>query len=330
MIDLAKLAVALLGIVGLGLALFIRVRKSGRKQMVCYIGQDCDTVVHSEYSRFLGIPVEILGMLYYAAIAAAYAAFLISPEFATMPAVFSALALTTAAFLFSLYLTFIQGFVLREWCEWCLTSAFFCAAIFILALRSMPVGLFDFLEEMHGTVVLLHGLAAAVGVGAATVTDVLFFKFLKDLRISEEESDILRSVSQVIWLALAALLIAGLVLWLADAEELNASAKFLVKMIIVAVIIGNGALLNLWIAPRLIHISFGQRHVHIPGELRHARRFAFALGAVSITSWYSAFILGSLHGVEVGFWPLLGLYIGVVAAAVMVSQMADRSLAEQT
>lgn len=329
MIDTPKLAIMLLGIFGFGLALFIRHKKAGREKMVCYIGQDCDAVVHSEYSRFLGMPIEIVGMLYYALVAVSYFIFLVTPDIAAMPAVFWVLALTTAAFLFSLYLTFIQGFVLREWCEWCLVSAFLCSVIFVLALWSVPLGLFEFLGEVRTSIIILHGLAAAVGVGAATVTDVLFFKFLKDLRISEEESGILKAVSQVIWLALAALVVTGLALWLPDAERLNESSKFLVKMTIVAIIIGNGALLNLWIAPKLIHISFGERHAHIPGELRHIRRLAFALGAVSITSWYSAFILGSLRSIDISFWPLLGLYIGVVAGAVFISQIADRSLATQ-
>lgn len=329
MTEFPKLIAMLLGILGFGLSLYIHHKKSGREKMVCYIGQDCDAVVHSEYSRFLGVPVEILGMAYYAATALATLAFLVRPELATIPAVFWALAPTAAAFLFSLYLTFIQGFVLREWCEWCLVSAGLSAAIFALSLLVVPVGLVEFLAGARTPLLVLHGLAAATGVGAATVTDVLFFKFLRDLRISEEEAGILKSVSQVIWLALAALVITGFALWLPEAERLNQSAKFLVKMIAVAVIIVNGSLLNLWIAPRLIRISFGQRHEHLPGELRRARRFAFALGAVSITSWYSAFVLGSLHGdLAIGFAPLLALYAAAVLAAVAMSQIADGSLSD--
>lgn len=324
--DLTKLAVMLLGLAGFGLALYIRSKKSSREKMVCYIGRDCDTVVHSEYSRFFGLPVEVLGMAYYGAIAAAYFSFLVWPQLEAMPAVFGVLALSAAALLFSLYLTFIQGVVLREWCEWCLTSAAISSAIFALAIQSVPSGLIQFLAGVHVPLVALHGLAAAVGVGGATVADILFFKFLKDLRISEEEAGILKSVSQVIWFSLAVLVITGLGLWAPEAAELNQSPKFLAKMVVVAVIIANGSLLNLWIAPRLIAISFGERHEHLPGELRRARRFAFALGAVSLTSWYSAFVLGSLHSLEIGFWPLLGLYFGALAAAVAMSQYLDRSL----
>ncbi len=318
-----------LGFSGFSLAFYIRHKKSGREKMVCYVGKDCDTVIHSEYSEFFGLPVEVLGMLYYAAIAIAYGVFSFYPEFASIQATFWVLALTTIAFLFSLYLTFIQGFVLKEWCEWCLTSAGICTAIFLFAWRGVPVGFLEFLEHSRQSIVILHALAGAVGVGAATVTDVLFFKFLKDFKISEEESGILKSVSQVIWAALGMLVLTGVGLFLPEQEELLQSAKFLTKMVVVGVIIVNGSLLNLFIAPKLINFSFGEQHSHMPGELRRLRRLAFALGAISLTSWYSAFTLGLLHRLNVEFPILLSLYAGAVIFAVFVSQVADRSLVKE-
>lgn len=297
--------------------------------MVCYVGKDCDTVIHSEYSEFFGLPVEVLGMLYYAAIAISYGVFSFYPEFRSEPVIFWVLALTAAAFLFSLYLTFIQAVVIKEWCEWCLTSAAICTGIFLLAVRGISGGLVEFLDFNHQSIAIVHALAAAVGVGAATITDVLFFKFLKDFRVSEEESNILKTVSQVIWLALGVLVIAGIGLFLPEKEELLQSAKFLLKMTVVSVIIVNGALLNLLIAPNLIRISFGERHSHMPGELRRLRRLAFALGAISLTSWYTAFILGSLRHVDVSFPILFSFYLGVLFFAVFVSQIADRSLVRE-
>ncbi|MBI2633927.1 MAG: vitamin K epoxide reductase family protein [Parcubacteria group bacterium] len=177
-------SLVLLGFSGFLLAFYIRHKKSGREKMVCYVGKDCDTVIHSEFSEFLGLPVEILGMFYYAAIAAAYGVFSFYPEFRLEPVTFWVLALTATAFLFSLYLTFIQAVVLKEWCEWCLTSALICTGIFILAVRGISGGLLEFLEINHQSIAIVHVLAAAIGVGSATVADVLFFKFLKDLRIS--------------------------------------------------------------------------------------------------------------------------------------------------
>lgn len=184
-------------------------------------------------------------------------------------------------------------------------------------------GVAEFLARARDAILILHGLSAAIGVGAATVTDALFFKFLKDFRISKREAAALRAVSVVIWVALTLLILTGIGLWVPEAERLNRSPKFIAKTFIVGVIIVNGILLNLWIAPRLIRISFGVRHEHLPGELRRARRFAFALGAVSLTSWYSAFILGSLRSVALGAGELLGLYALIVGAAVGASQVID-------
>ena len=100
-------------------------------------------------------------------------------------------------------------------------------------------------------------------------------------------------------------------------------------MIVVGVIILNGAFLNLLISPRLVHISFGKRHPHEPGELHHLRKLAFALGAVSIVSWYSAFILGALRRLSFSFIELLSAYLVIVALAVIGSQITERRFAKK-
>ena len=91
----------------------------------------------------------------------------------------------------------------------------------------------------------------------------------------------------------------------------------------VAVIVVNGAFLNLLVAPKLVKISFHERHRHEAGELRHIRRIAFALGAISITSWYSAFILGMIRRSPLEFSPLLLIYILVLGGAIIGSQIMD-------
>lgn len=295
--------------------------------MVCYVGKDCDSVIHSEYSKFLGVPLEILGMIYYGALTFSYILFSLSPPLYVVDWVFWVLAITAGAFLFSLYLTFIQGFVLREWCEWCLTSATMSTFIFALAAWNAPLGFVEFLRNAHTSLALLHGLAVAVGVGSATITEVLFMRFLKDFRISEEEAGTLKAVSQFIWLALAIIMVSGAGLYLPEAARLLATPKFLAKMVIVGILIVNGAFLNLWIAPRLIRISFGERHEYMVGELRRTRRLAFALGAVSLASWYSVFVLGFLRSFPLSLPIILSIYIGVVASAIFMSQVVDRFLA---
>lgn len=133
----------------------------------------------------------------------------------------------------------------------------------------------------------------------------------------------------MIWFALALLVLTGLGLYLPEAEELNQSAKFLVKMIVVAVIIVNGAFLNLLVAPKLVKISFGEKHKHQPGELHRERKIAFALGAISVVSWYSAFILGMLRKLPLEFSSLLLIYLFILGGAIIGSQFMERFFAKQ-
>lgn len=309
---------------GILLTGYIFHKKRRKERFVCPVGFECDRVIWSEYSTLFGIPLEVLGFLYYLGIAAVYGVFLAVPGAALPQAVFAVLLVTVFAFLFSMYLTFVQAFALKEWCTWCLTSAGLCTVVFGAAIFGSEYNFVELLGHNRGFLVLLHLVGAALGVGAATITDLLFFNFLKDFRVSEKENEIFRLMSQVIWFALIIIILSGIGLFLPDSERLLASPKFLVKMIVVAVIIVNGAALNIFVAPRMVKICFGGPHEHEEGELHHLRRLSYALGAISLVSWYSAFILGFLDASPLPFLPLLGVYALLVALAVAGSQIMDR------
>jgi|SRR3989344_9470378 len=115
--------IVILAIAGFALALYIHFHKRTARPLVCPIGHHCDPVIHSDYSKIFGFPVEMLGMLYYALIAVGYW---------LAPAHMALQIISGAAFGFSLYLIGIQLFVLRMWCTWCLISAALCTGIFIV------------------------------------------------------------------------------------------------------------------------------------------------------------------------------------------------------
>ncbi len=130
-----------LSVCGFFVAKYIRRHKKQNKPLVCPIRFDCHTVVHSDYSKFFGIPVEILGMAYYAFTAIFYSGmlvlistyelpesmvFLLLPLFALMP------LLSLVAFLFSTYLIGVQIFILKKGCSWCIVSAIISAIIFAI------------------------------------------------------------------------------------------------------------------------------------------------------------------------------------------------------
>ena len=252
---------------GFLLAFYIHHKKSKKETMVCPLDSNCETVIYSPYARFLGIPVELLGMLYYAGIAAGYAAFLMLPQFATPLAHFVVFFASATALLFSLYLTFLQAIVIKEWCTWCLGSAALTTIIFALSILGTSSNALVLLRQHAASIRVVYMFGVSIGTGAATIAFVFFLKFLKDFRMSEWESDISHTLSQVMWFALGAIRLSGVALYLPAAEQFNASATFLIRVIVIAALIVNSALLNLFVVSRLAHISFGQTHGHETREL---------------------------------------------------------------
>jgi hypothetical protein len=184
----------------------------------------------------------------------------------------------------------------------------------------------EYARDYYEYFLLAHVIATALGLGAATITDVLFFKFLKDFKLTREEGQTLNTMSQIIWAVLIIAVISGLALYLPQMSRLNQSPPFLAKMISFAVIIINGIGLNLLIAPKLEQIFSGSPTT-IP---RYWRRLSFAGGAVSITSWYSTFILGSFQTLPYDLPNLLLGYGGFVLFAIIVSQIMEASFGKKS
>lgn len=169
-----------------------------------------------------------------------------------------------------------------------------------------------------------HLIGVAVGVGSATVSDVLFFRFLKDYRISKQEERVLHALHPLFWGALILLIVTGSVFYLHDVAYYSANPRFQLKMIVVAVIILNGILLNLVVSPRLRKMSFGGHHTgHYPGGLHHLQHAAFTLGAISITSWYTALVLGALGGLRFTLVQGITAYLVLLGVAVIASQVVE-------
>jgi len=298
-------------------------KREKKEHFTCPLRGKCAEVIRSDFSKFMGVPVEIIGMAYYAGIAIGYGLFM------AFPTVFSWLSIllliaSSLAFFFSIYLTFIQLVSLKKLCTWCLLSATFCTIIFFAALYGSLEIVEPILVQYQSVIIGAHILFMGLGLGAATLTDVLFFKFLKDLHVSEKEAEVLTTVSEFIWFALGFILLTGLALAIPEASTYLQTPKFLVKMIVVLVIVTNGAFLTLYIAPKLVKISFRQEHDHRAGEMIRARKLAFLMGPVSIVSWYSAFILGMMHGdVAFTFAQILGAYLLFLVIGVSIGWWAE-------
>jgi uncharacterized membrane protein len=78
---------------------------------------DCDVVNRSSYSEVAGIPVALGGLLEYLLVLGLAMFQREKPETAAL-----LMFLGLAGFAFSLYLTYVEGAVLRTWCLLCLGS----------------------------------------------------------------------------------------------------------------------------------------------------------------------------------------------------------------
>jgi vitamin-K-epoxide reductase (warfarin-sensitive) len=134
------LVVAILALAGMAVsAVSLQRHYAKSASQFCDFGErfNCDVVNRSEYSSIVGIPVAGIGVAGYAvlfALAAFYRSRVETP--------LRLLLAAGAGFVFALYLTYVEGFVLETWCILCLSSLTLIAMITALAvvvkMRSRP------------------------------------------------------------------------------------------------------------------------------------------------------------------------------------------------
>lgn len=127
---LLKILIIVAAAVGLAVASYIRVKKSKKQTLICPLNSNCNAVVNSKYSRFLGLPVETMGIVYYALFTLLYLVVLFSPAFTDVTELALGF-LSACAAAFSIYLVGLQAIVIKEWCFWCLCSAVSSVTIFV-------------------------------------------------------------------------------------------------------------------------------------------------------------------------------------------------------
>lgn len=288
---LFQIGIILAALTGLAVSLYLRhKKKTSTNQMACPMDGSCEKVVSSEYSKFLGIPVELMGILYYILISLSYVFFLLGPE---VPSwfVFFVIVSSISAVLFSAYLTFIQAFALRMWCTLCLYSALMCGIIMALAIPGATVDLPTLMIEFEE--LLYFGLlfGTSIGLGSAVIGDFFLLKFIQDFEITEAQAESIKALYHVSWFGLAFVVISGLGLYLGSSELLLNKANLEVGLLALGVIIVNNSLLNLFIAPKLQDISFFEDAEDLDDKLILARKASFSMSIISIISWLAVFII---------------------------------------
>ncbi|HLC62228.1 MAG TPA: vitamin K epoxide reductase family protein [Candidatus Nanoarchaeia archaeon] len=123
----------ILSLIGFAVSAYMYYSKKFNKPLFCPIGGNCDDVIKSKYGKTFGIENTIPGMGYYLLIFV-YALGLISNRnlFKEVIVYYSLVGISSASVLFSLYLAYIQKFVLRKWCHYCIISTIASLLIFVV------------------------------------------------------------------------------------------------------------------------------------------------------------------------------------------------------
>lgn len=171
---------------------------------------------------------------------------------------------------------------------------------------------------------LFHVLSLIFGLGGATFSDLLLFHFLKDLKVSEKEAEIMEFMGKVVFIGLGFAAVSGALLFYTDTATYLASSKFPAKMVIFVVITLNGIALHKYMLPKLLHVVFSKELQS--KESLTIRRRAFIFGAISVVSWYSAFFLGFVQSTVLSTQQILLCYLILILIAIAGSLGVERVL----
>jgi uncharacterized membrane protein len=130
-----RIAAALLAVAGIGVASYIAIAEGGGDAPKCLIGGGgCETVSQSRYSDIAGINVAVFGIFGYTMLLAAS----IAPgDIGRFGGLFTAMI----GFGFSVYLTYLELFVIDAICQWCIASAVLMAlSLAVAAARAFSHG----------------------------------------------------------------------------------------------------------------------------------------------------------------------------------------------
>jgi uncharacterized membrane protein len=129
--DQLSVIIPLLAVVGLFIAAYLTFVEASGAEAVCGPVGDCNTVQQSKYAMLFGvIPVGALGIAGYLLMLGTWFVARTSTDRLSDLAIVVIFGMATFGTIFSIYLTFLEPFVIGATCAWCLTSAIVTTVIF--------------------------------------------------------------------------------------------------------------------------------------------------------------------------------------------------------
>jgi uncharacterized membrane protein len=128
---------AVLGLIVAGYMAYIEIT---HVEAVCGPVGECNVVQTSQYAQIAGIPVAVLGLVFYLATLVLWAVQRSGAGRWARPAALVLLGASLFGVIFSIYLTVLELFVIHAVCMWCLSSALITTLIMVIVVAQLTRG----------------------------------------------------------------------------------------------------------------------------------------------------------------------------------------------
>jgi uncharacterized membrane protein len=127
--------IPILAVLGIGVAAYLTFVETQNVAAVCGPVGDCNAVQSSPYAKLFGmLPVGILGLLGYVGIIGAWLVARYASDGVADVARLAIFGMALFGVLFTIYLTYLELFVIHAVCIWCLSSAVLITLLMICSL----------------------------------------------------------------------------------------------------------------------------------------------------------------------------------------------------
>ncbi len=142
--------VPIIALAGIGVAGYLTYVETQSVEAICGPVGDCNAVQNSSYARIFGIlPVGIMGLIGYVAILIAWGIQKVRQDKWASYAQLAMLAMALFGTLYSIYLTYVEIWVIEAVCMWCVSSAVLITILMLLSVQPAIVALDSLGEDEY-------------------------------------------------------------------------------------------------------------------------------------------------------------------------------------
>jgi uncharacterized membrane protein len=315
---------------GLIIANKIRLEKKAGRKMVCPLNGNCEEVLTSDFSKMAGVSIELAGMTYYSIVLVSSILFIIIPSLKFSLVEIVLFGLILFGFLFSVYLTFLQAFYLKNWCTWCLYSGLFSTLIFIVATINFYLNLETLIAVMKNApwfFIIVNIFAYSLGTSLAIITEILTLRFLRDFKIDQKEKMTLIYLWQILWSTIFLVLISSFAIYAFNLHIYDNQRLFQIKSAIFAFIIFASILMSIFILPKLDKSKIACTVMHIRTVSLY-RNLAIFFSTMILASWTINVFISQIFYTTCSYKKNIALYLVIIFTsailALIVFQYRDK------